>query len=234
MVTNKKIPKIGFSLAEVLIATIIMSMMLTAILGYIQYGSQIWTKADSKINNSNYARLTFDLLQYDLYLTNSIYGKVGFTQHLDESGFPHQFSDLSDNTKFLEITANGAGGPANDGLMPYLIYKLQIKNINGTEKDAAFEIYIDDDNCLVKRTTSAFIDGGVLDTDNNVGTNEFNPNRVNTRLARNVKSFEVIMNIEWSLLVTLEFGKDTDDDGILDTSTGKYQMTMVMPQWKNP
>lgn len=62
IMTDKK----GFSLTEVLVATIIMSMIMGSVLGFVQYAGSIWSKGDEKISAKNYSRMTFELLKQDL------------------------------------------------------------------------------------------------------------------------------------------------------------------------
>jgi len=61
-----KVCKRGFTLTEVITAIIVMSMMLVAVIGFVDYSSTIWQKGTSKVNSQNYMRMTFDLLKQDL------------------------------------------------------------------------------------------------------------------------------------------------------------------------
>ena len=56
----------GFSLAEVLIATIIMSMIMTGVLGFVQYAGDIWRRGEEKMSTKAYSRMTFELLKDEL------------------------------------------------------------------------------------------------------------------------------------------------------------------------
>lgn len=56
----------AFSLVEVLTATIVMTMMLVSVIAYIQYGSLVWQKGQTKIAAKNYSRMAFDLIKQDL------------------------------------------------------------------------------------------------------------------------------------------------------------------------
>ena len=67
-----KIRKHGFSLTEVLVATIVMTMIMTGVLGFVQYGGEIWHKGQNKINAQNYSDMTFQLLKDDLLQAESI------------------------------------------------------------------------------------------------------------------------------------------------------------------
>ena len=68
IITSKK----GFSLAEVLIATIVMSMIMGSVLGFVQYAGNIWQKGNEKISSGNYSRMTFELLKQDLMQADSV------------------------------------------------------------------------------------------------------------------------------------------------------------------
>ena len=61
-----KLCKRGFTIVEVITAIIVMSMMLVAVIGFVDYSSTIWQKGTSKVNSQNYMRMTFDLLKQDL------------------------------------------------------------------------------------------------------------------------------------------------------------------------
>ncbi len=66
MVKKHKNNKKAFSLVEVLTATIVMTMMLVSVIAYIQYGSLVWQKGQTKIAAKNYSRMAFDLIRQDL------------------------------------------------------------------------------------------------------------------------------------------------------------------------
>ena len=62
----------AFSLVEVLTATIVMTMMLVSVIAYIQYGSLVWQKGQTKIAAKNYSRMAFDLIRQDLMRATKI------------------------------------------------------------------------------------------------------------------------------------------------------------------
>ncbi|MDD3146671.1 MAG: hypothetical protein PHD82_05170, partial [Candidatus Riflebacteria bacterium] len=62
----------GFSLVEVLTATIVMTMMMVAVIAYIQYGAMVWQKGQTKIAAKNYSRMAFDLIKQDLMKATEI------------------------------------------------------------------------------------------------------------------------------------------------------------------
>ena len=62
----------AFSLVEVLTATIVMTMMLVSVIAYIQYGSLVWQKGQTKIAAKNYSRMAFDLARQDMMKTTLI------------------------------------------------------------------------------------------------------------------------------------------------------------------
>ncbi|PKL50317.1 MAG: hypothetical protein CVV42_03420 [Candidatus Riflebacteria bacterium HGW-Riflebacteria-2] len=59
---NKK----GFSLAEIIVSTIVMTMLMVSVIGYIQYSGEIWQDGYSKISGINYMRMTTEILRQDL------------------------------------------------------------------------------------------------------------------------------------------------------------------------
>lgn len=56
----------GFSLAEIIVSTIVMTMLMVSVIAYIQYGGEIWQDGYSKISGANYLRMTTELIRYDL------------------------------------------------------------------------------------------------------------------------------------------------------------------------
>lgn len=72
MVKKYKNNRKAFSLVEVLTATIVMTMMLVSVIAYIQYGSLVWQKGQTKIAAKNYSRMAFDLLKQDLLRAKKI------------------------------------------------------------------------------------------------------------------------------------------------------------------
>ena len=64
--------KKGFSLAEIIVATIVMTMLMVSVIGYIQYSGQIWQDGYSKISGANYLRMTTELIRHDLMRATSI------------------------------------------------------------------------------------------------------------------------------------------------------------------
>ena len=74
---NKYKSQKGFSLTEVLVATIVMSMIMGSVLAFVQYAGNIWQKGNEKISSQNYSRMTFELLKQDLLqATNVSYPKT--------------------------------------------------------------------------------------------------------------------------------------------------------------
>lgn len=59
---NKK----GFSLAEIIVATIVMTMLMVSVIGYIQYSGEIWQDGYSKISGVNYMRMATETIRQDL------------------------------------------------------------------------------------------------------------------------------------------------------------------------
>ena len=62
----------GFTLSEILAAVLIMSMMMIAIVSFVDYSSRIWRTGQEAVNNKNYSRLTFDLINQELMEAESI------------------------------------------------------------------------------------------------------------------------------------------------------------------
>ena len=64
--------KKGFTLSEVLIATIVMSMIMGSVLAFVQYSGQIWYRGNEKISAQNYNRMAFELIKQDLLNATSV------------------------------------------------------------------------------------------------------------------------------------------------------------------
>lgn len=64
--------KRAFSLVEILVSTIVMTMMMVAVIAYIQYGAKIWERGHSSISIENYKRMSIELLKKELMLANQI------------------------------------------------------------------------------------------------------------------------------------------------------------------
>jgi len=62
----------GFSMVEVVVATIVMTMLMVSVIAYIQYSGEIWQSGYSKISGVNYMRMTTEILRQDLMRAVSI------------------------------------------------------------------------------------------------------------------------------------------------------------------
>ena len=62
----------GFTLSEILAAVLIMSMMMIAIVSFVDYSSRIWRSGQTAVNSKNYSRLAFDLINQELMEAESI------------------------------------------------------------------------------------------------------------------------------------------------------------------
>lgn len=69
----------GFSLVEILVSTIVMTMMMVSVIAYIQYGSEIWQRGHAKISAKNYTRMAFDLIKQDLLKATNVSVPVAST-----------------------------------------------------------------------------------------------------------------------------------------------------------
>ena len=91
----------GFSLTEVLVATIVMSMIMGSVLAFVQYAGNIWQKGNEKISSQNYSRMTFELLKQDLLqATNVSYPK---TWGKNRKKIRYQTNDLN-STHTVELS----------------------------------------------------------------------------------------------------------------------------------
>ena len=98
ILNNKK----GFSLTEVLVATIVMSMIMGSVLAFVQYSGEIWRRGNDKISSQNYNRMAFELLKQDLLEATSVSTPiVGMSSNRIIYKKP-------DNSKSYKITASQA------------------------------------------------------------------------------------------------------------------------------
>ena len=94
--------KKGFSLTEVLVATIVMSMIMGSVLAFVQYAGNIWHKGNEKISSQNYSKMAFELIKQDLLEATSVSTpKVG-------QGSNKIIYKKPDNNKNYKITASEA------------------------------------------------------------------------------------------------------------------------------
>ncbi|OGK06428.1 MAG: hypothetical protein A2W80_11120 [Candidatus Riflebacteria bacterium GWC2_50_8] len=68
----KSLRRKGFSLAEIIVSTIVMTMLMVSVIGYIQYSGIIWQDGYSKISGANYMRMITELIRQDLMRAASI------------------------------------------------------------------------------------------------------------------------------------------------------------------
>lgn len=108
MVNNGRLAKKGikgFSLVEVLTATIVMTMMMVAVIGYIQYGAMVWQKGHSKMAAENYSRLAFDLIKQDLLNATFVGHPTASTSVTVETGLGYRLSGVTEDFKLTVPSA---------------------------------------------------------------------------------------------------------------------------------
>lgn len=62
----------GFTLIEILTATIVMSVLMLAVIGFVQSGSELWNRGHDKITARNYQRAIFEILRQDMMKASHI------------------------------------------------------------------------------------------------------------------------------------------------------------------
>lgn len=86
--------KTGFSLVEVLLATIIMSMLMVTTFAFVQYGGDIWQKGHTKISAENYKRMAFELIKADMMRVYSIHQPLASsTSVITDTAIGYRFMD---------------------------------------------------------------------------------------------------------------------------------------------
>lgn len=213
--------KNGFTLVEVLTATIVMSMMMMALFGYLQYGMEIWKLGKNKFDAINYARMVFDLIGDDIFNASRVYQTT-------------PVSPLQDLWLVNPILADTlVTDPPSASATNTLFLVRQIKCVIGQPSRVCFQIYRDPLNdCLFRTTSDAGIEMGTLhDPINLINNTRYDKNRwEKIRIARNVMSFKVTRMSQQTLRVELVFGEDTDSDGLVDLETSRHDMTFLAPQ----
>lgn len=112
----RRLHKKGFSLAEIIVSTIVMTMLMVSIIAYIQYGGEIWQDGYSKISGVNYIRMTTELIRHDLMRATSIVtpaailGDVSSPTsylHYRIAGIPGSFTLRIENYNILKRLSDG-------------------------------------------------------------------------------------------------------------------------------
>ena len=105
---KKKINNRGFTLAEVLISTIVMSMIMGSVLAFVQYAGDIWHKGNEKISTDNYSRMAFEQIKQDLLETKEILapsasGKVANAISYKKNDDKEYYIIIDDNSTLIRV-----------------------------------------------------------------------------------------------------------------------------------
>lgn len=222
---NKRIKNKGFSLIEILTATIVMSLMMTALMAYLEYGSKVWRISKSKFDETNYSRMVFDLIGEELFRAQRVYKSLPITP----------IENLWAVNPILADTLVPDPVAPQASVTSDLYYVRVINGIKGGVASACFNITRDITNdCLFRITTSGGIEGAATilqDTVSLTSANHFDKNRwEKVRLARNVMKFTVTRMSQQTLKVEIVFGEDKDDDGLVDQETSRHDKLFLAPQ----
>lgn len=75
---NRWFSRIGFSLAEVVVASAVMAMMMVVLIGYVQSAGQLWQKSHGTISLANEGNSILDFVERELWHANGIsYPAIG-------------------------------------------------------------------------------------------------------------------------------------------------------------
>lgn len=69
---NKRLKKRGFNLAEVVVASAVMALMMVSLIGYVQSAGTMWQKSHETISLSNEANSLLDFIERELWSARSI------------------------------------------------------------------------------------------------------------------------------------------------------------------
>jgi len=84
----------GFSLVEVLLATIIMSMLMVTTFAFVKYGGDIWQKGHGKISAENYKRMVFEIIKTDMLRAYGIHQPMASTTAIiTDTAIAYRFMD---------------------------------------------------------------------------------------------------------------------------------------------
>jgi Tfp pilus assembly protein PilW len=108
----------GFSLAEIMIATIVMTMIMATVIGFIHSGAELWTRGQASIDAQNYKRAVFELIKADMLKATSITDPYASATAEITSNTMHYFMDTPFGNREFKI------GIATDNVL--------IRQITGT------------------------------------------------------------------------------------------------------
>ncbi len=75
---NRLSSRTGFSLAEVVVASAVMAMMMVVLIGYVQSAGQLWQKSHGTISLANEGNAILDFVERELWHANGIsYPAIG-------------------------------------------------------------------------------------------------------------------------------------------------------------
>lgn len=168
----RQIKKKGFTLIEVLITTIVMSMIMGSVLAFVQYAGGVWSRGQEKVSTKNYSRMAFELIKEELLTATEVakpeignrekhleykYGNDNYKIHVD-----------SENVLVKEKNEN------NKVRLSRNVKEFEVKRLSKTtfeislkiQEEQEEEVYDDDGNLIepeiVSNETMVLIAPGVM------------------------------------------------------------------------
>jgi hypothetical protein len=93
--------RVGFSLTEIMIATIVMTMIMFSSIAFIKSGADLWQRGHTKISSENYKRAAFELLKADLAKATEITEpQASSTARLVENFLEYKMDTIFGNKEF--------------------------------------------------------------------------------------------------------------------------------------
>lgn len=214
----------AFTFVEIAVTLTVMSMMMIAFIGFITYGSETFRRGKGKLDTVNYSRIVYDLLKEEMQHVTHVYKNAPLA------------SGKMPDTLWNGPLADTLLHDSNDSVTSTFFYIRDIVNTVGYATQACFCIRLDPDSrCLFRDLVDdRYLRDGELVAIEPYAQEDgqkFDRKRWGrTRLARNVKGFQVTRRRAQAFQVFLEFGEDTDNDGVLDVSVSSHSILLLAPQ----
>lgn len=153
--------KKGFTLIEVLVTTIVMSMIMGSVLAFVQYAGDIWNKGQDKINTKNYSRMAFELIKEELLTaTNVLVPAIGREEESLQFTSSSQYTIKIEDNVLLKQQLPGANSPKTR--LARNVKEFKVKRLSKTtfeitlkiQEEREEDVYADDGSSIEPRVIS--------------------------------------------------------------------------------
>lgn len=183
----------GFNMAEVVISTIIVALMMTWLFNYVEIAGTVWRKSHATVNLTNDANALLDTLERELW-------------HATECSMP-QIGDTGSELHYAKVVSDYQA-VASTTILDFRVY------FDNTTHTVYTKVATD----TVRWTTADTTMGWDIDTAS--GVKNLVIDQHNYDLARNVMSFSVHRKANRLLVVQAKLGITRDDgsDRVIEVS----------------